>query len=157
MNQHFLVGPDAEEYRIFSSPDPRNSTVIGSDPVRKHEFQRKLVLHGGQLAESHCNIKPFSTSALVKSLTSSGVTGLNGTPIKVETVVTVKNGDVLQIGEEVYIYEIRSLPHRRPREKRVGPVTNPDRYKKPSITIDKYLRRFKKNPNYTPSLSNPRK
>lgn len=147
MNQHFLIGPDTEEYRIFSSPDLRNSTIVGSNPTRKHKFQRKLVLHAEKLAKNHCVIKTFLESAFLKPLSSGGTTKLNGTPVKIGTAAKIRDGDVLQLGNVVYLYHIRSQPNRSRPQPQIKPVTNPERY----------LEELKKNPNYRATIVNCRK
>lgn len=147
MSQHFLLGPDTEKHRIFSSPDLRNSTIIGSNPTRKHTLQKKLVLHGEKLADNHCIIKPFIKNALIKTLTPGEITNLNGTPVKIETLTTIRDGDVLQIGNVVYLYHIQSQPRRRQPQKPIKPVVN----------SEGYLKALKKNSNYKPVNVNLRK
>lgn len=157
MSQHFLLGPDTEKHRIFSSPDLRNSTIIGSNPTRKHTLQKKLVLHGEKLADNHCIIKPFIKSALIKTLTPGEITKLNGTPVKIKTLTTIRDGDVLQIGNVVYLYIIQSQPQRSQRQRSQPQRSQPQKPIKPVVNPERYLKALKKNSNYKPVHVNFRK
>lgn len=139
MNQHYLIGPDNEKHRICSSP---NSTIVGSNPTRKYNLLRKLILPG-ELAENHCIIKPFTKSALIKPLTPGGIK-LNGTLVKFETAAAINDRDELQIGNVVYFYFIQI---EKSKAKKFKPVVDSERY----------LKTLKKNSNYKPVHVNFRK
>lgn len=112
MGQHFLLGDNSDIILIRSEVNIESSTVIGSNPVRKINSQRKLVIQHSSIQPSHLVIKTFTKSSLVRRLTKDGFVSINGTEVPYGTVTIIRNGDDLIIGTRSFQYCIGRFSHR---------------------------------------------
>lgn len=142
MIQHLLVG-QKESYRLRADPKTSITTIIGKNPERKEETQRKLVFPDKTLANSHCAIKTSGTSCLLRPLTRVGIIKRNGKPIPFGTITPIQNGDIIQVGNTQILYKFRQ--------------SKIEDNSKATFNHQQYLEELKKNNNYTPSIVNDRK
>lgn len=133
MGQHFLLGDESEIFLIRTEVNVDTSTVIGSNPTRKINSQRKLVIQHKSISASHLVIKTFSKSSLVRRLNKTGFVSVNGTELSCGAVTIIRNGDDLKIGDKSFQYCVGNFNHQD------------------------YLRILKRNQNYTPITTIPRK
>lgn len=73
-----------------------NPLVIGRDPG-----QSNIVISGRDISRAHCMVQ-YSTAdgcALVRDLSTNGISFLDGTPVPKDTCVRVKSGDGIRIGK----------------------------------------------------------
>lgn len=102
MVHHCLVSDKKEVNRLRFIPGKRTKKIIGKNPERKLLEQKKLVINDEKLQDSHVSITTYSTTCLIRRLTSRGFVKVNKKIVTVGTAA--RNGDRVQVGENQFVY-----------------------------------------------------